>query len=109
VGEPLVGGYLNPYKAADGVLQGENPATNAVDFDAQKNTKLSIDQICNDVSAIMAAFGSFPMNTVPYNLTGNGAPNSNSFVHYLLGFAPDLGNVKHSRRAIGWNTPITLP
>lgn len=106
---PLSGGYLNPFKSDTGDVKGDDPTKNAVDFDARENTKLSPEEICADIDKIMASFAAFPTNAVPYSLLGRRAPNSNSFVHYLLNSAPDLGKINHSKRAYGWNYPITLP
>ena len=106
---PIKGGFLNPSISVTGNVKGDNPSTNAVDFDARKNTNLGVTEICADIVRIIARFNAFPENTVPYNLLGRSAPNSNSFAHYLLNAAPDLGRVSHSRRAYGWDHEIVLP
>ena len=90
---------------------GTGPGADHVEFDAQKDTTLTNQQLCADAQAIMNGATSFQQNhapgsagAVPYNLFGsNGIPNSNSFIRYLLTFAPNLGTVPHSIRARGWN------
>jgi hypothetical protein len=106
---PFGSGFLNPSKTGDGAIKGENPSKNTIDFDARKDTALTPQQICADIDKISAGHDKFPKKTIPYSLLGKIAPNSNSFLHYLLNFAPDLGNVKHSKRAYGWDHPIVLP
>jgi hypothetical protein len=69
----------------------------------QQPAKLSPAQLCDVVDAINKAFNAFPVNTVPYDVTGVLNPNSNSFVRYLTTFAADLGSVSHSARARGWS------
>ena len=98
-----------------GRLKIDHPATDTTVWDAQRDApQLTAQQLCNDAQAIMNAATAFQQNhtpgsagAVPYNLWGNnGIPNSNSFVRYLLTFAPDFGTVPHSKRARGWSNLI---
>lgn len=99
-----------------GGLNIDHPGTDKTLFDAQKDTNLTPQQLCDDAQAVMNAATSFQKNhapgspgALPYNLLGrNGVANSNSFIRYLLTFAPDLGNVPHSKRAVGWNNLVLV-
>jgi hypothetical protein len=107
VGEPLINGFLNAHDSPSGVLQDDNPTKDKTDFDAQQDTDLSNEEICQDVIHIKTAERRYEEqwnNKISYHLRAG--PNSNSFARYLLSFAPDLGNVRHSRRAVGWSTLI---
>jgi hypothetical protein len=107
IGTPsILNGYLNAYHSQSGSLQDDHPGTDTTDFDAQ-NTGLSGIQICKDaVREAERSYESQANNSVSYNLLGKKNPNSNSFARYLLSFAPDFGNVHHSRRAVGWSTLV---
>jgi RHS repeat-associated protein len=98
-----------------GGLTIDHPAKDTTVWDAQSDaTQLTAEQLRNDAQSIMNAATAFQQNhapgsagAVPYNLFGNnGIPNSNSFVRYLLTFAPDFGTVPHSKRARGWSNLI---
>jgi RHS repeat-associated protein len=92
----------------------DHPATDTTAWDAKTDTTLTAQQLCDDAESIMNAATAFRQNHapgsaggVPYNLFGShGIPNSNSFVRYLLTFAPDLGTVPHSKRARGWSNLV---
>jgi RHS repeat-associated protein len=97
-----------------GGLNIDNPAKDKTVWDAQIDTTLTAQQLCDDAQSIMNAATAFRQNhapgspgAVPYNLFGShGIPNSNSFVRYLLTFAPDFGTVPHSKRARGWKNLV---
>ena len=96
--------HLNSSDTTTGRLAIDHPQSDHLDYDSAQ-AGIPAWLACGLVDALVDAAHGFPHNKERYDLFGVFAPNSNSFIRYLLTFILDIG-IPRPAGAIGWDHKI---